>query len=224
MILIIGAMNEEVQAMTSRMFQVQERIIRGIECVQGVIHGRSVLVVLSGIGKVNAAYTAATLLASEPIESVLNIGSAGGLNQNQQIGDLIVATRCVMHDFDIQNGYGSDPRFIAEPSLDLQAKAVQVMHSQHLRVHQGLLVSGDQFITNEDRFQVIKERLPEAIAVDMESYAIGAVCQRAFIPFLIVRALSDLAFTTGNAVAFDVYLKQASEQSAQFCACLISEL
>lgn len=218
MILIVGAMQEEVSALQKKMQRIEHKVISNIEVVEGFLAGQSVLLALSGVGKVNAAITATSLLKSYTFELMINIGSAGGLQEGQKVGDIVLATVCQYHDFDIGPETLSDPRFIFESDHELQKSIIEVLDKEKVNHHHGLLVSGDQFITKDSNaFLNIQEKFKAAIAVDMESTAIAAVAQKFELPFVIIRSLSDVTHQEGNELDFETYLAFASEQSAMIC-------
>lgn len=224
MIAIIGAMQDEIDALIKRCSEIEKQEIYNIACYVGKMRSQDVVIALSGIGKVNASYTTAMINQEFLPTHVINIGSAGGLRESQTIGDIVVAKECCMHDFDIQNGFGTDNRFIAIPDEQLYQLTLQSAEELKFNTVRGLLVSGDQFITDPAQFALILERLPHAVAVDMESYAIGKVCKNMNIPFVVIRSISDIAVVEGNAVDFETFLPIASENSACICEAIIHRL
>ena len=218
MILIIGAMAEEVSALTSKMTEVSESLITDIKVVKGLLADKEVVVAQSGVGKVNAAYTTSTLIAELKPSYVINIGSAGGLLEGQKVGDVVVATSLQYHDFDIGPTTHTDPRFIFNSSSRLVDAAVHILEANDTNYHLGLIVTGDQFITKHQvQFKTIQEVFPQAICVEMEAAAIAAVCKRSNTEFIVLRSLSDITHTDGNEMAFEEYLPIASENSARIC-------
>lgn len=225
MILIIGAMQEEVSALEKRMTKVQEKSINNLQVVHGFLGNQEVLLALSGVGKVNAAITATRLLQSYDIDTLINIGSAGGLLEGQEVGDIVLATVCQYHDFDIGPETLSDPRFIFESDPSLQTSLLELLDDEKISHHHGLVVSGDQFITKDSSaFLNIQKKFKAAVAVDMESTAIAAVAENFELPFIIIRSLSDVTHQAGNALDFETYLAHASEQSAMICEKFINKL
>ncbi|WP_159636369.1 5'-methylthioadenosine/adenosylhomocysteine nucleosidase [Erysipelothrix anatis] len=218
MILIIGAMIEEVSALTHKMKSVHEQTVQGINVWEGLLSDQTVTVALSGVGKVNAAYTASVLIHALKPEVVINIGSAGGLQKGQNIGDVVVAEKLQYHDLDIGPTTHEDPRFIFYSDEKLMKKATETLKTLEMPYHQGLIVTGDQFITkHQPQFNVIQQTFPHAICVEMEAAAIAAVCARSKTPFIVLRSLSDVTFIEGNEISFDEYLPTASANSAKIC-------
>lgn len=216
MIAVIGAMEQEVTAFVELLSDCRRVTVGGVACVQAKLEDRTILVARSGIGKVNAAYTMTQLATHFPLEYCINIGSAGGLDSQFKVNDIILATQCSMHDFDIGNGFGVDERFNCFPDPQLNERAIAVLTAQNQVVHTGLLVCGDQFVHDPHHYQTILERFPTALACDMESYAIGKVCSLMNLPFIVLRSLSDIVFSADNALDFEQYLIGAARQSARF--------
>ncbi len=218
MILIIAAMNEELEALKSKLENPIEKNHGDILTHEGEIAGKEVVLSLSGVGKVNAAYTSTKLTDIYPIDTLINIGSAGGLKSSQKVGEIVIADECRYHDFDIGEEYKDDERFIFKPNTKLNNSAQKTIEEMGIKSHTGLLLAGDQFVTkNSDAFMNIQRKYPDAVAVDMESAAIAAVCKRANIPFIVLRSLSDVTTEEDNALSFEEYLPLASEQSAKVC-------
>lgn len=219
MILIIGAMDEEVNALKSCMSTVSESIFQNVQLFEGVLSNKKVVVARSGVGKVNAAYTATTLIHHFNPDLVINIGSAGGLKEGQVVGDIVVATKLQYHDFDIGPDTPSDSRFIFTPSEKHRNQTVELLNKLNLSFHEGLIVSGDQFITkHQSQFTIIGNNFPDAICVEMEAAAIAAVCARTETDFIVLRSLSDVTHDEGNDMDFETYLHIASEKSAHICS------
>ncbi|QIK70122.1 5'-methylthioadenosine/adenosylhomocysteine nucleosidase [Erysipelothrix sp. HDW6C] len=225
MIVIIGAMIEEVQALTALMEDSIEVDVHHVKTWQGTLSGKSVVVALSGVGKVNAAYTASTLIQAFKPEAVLNIGSAGGLQLDQKVGDIVVATQLQYHDLFIGPDTHTDPRFIFSSNPTLVNLAQDVLQTMDKPYHVGLIVTGDQFITkHQPEFKRIQEVFTDAICVEMEAAAIAAVCQRSKTPFIVLRGLSDVTFEDGNEITFDEYLPVAAKNSALICKLFVDKL
>ncbi|MBK2402395.1 MULTISPECIES: 5'-methylthioadenosine/adenosylhomocysteine nucleosidase [Erysipelothrix] len=225
MILIIGAMQEEVQALTSLMSGVTSSNVAGIDVYMGVLSRQEVVVAQSGVGKVNAAYTASCLIGIYNPHLVLNIGSAGGLKADQKHGDMVVATHLQYHDLDIGPGTDTDPRFIFKTDSNLFQIAKQTLESMGKRFHVGLIVSGDQFVTKSSQaFLNIQKHFSDAICVEMEATAIAHVCYRSQTPFIVLRGLSDVTHDPENDLDFEQYLPLASKVSAMLCQQFILNL
>ncbi|MDE8282006.1 5'-methylthioadenosine/adenosylhomocysteine nucleosidase [Erysipelothrix rhusiopathiae] len=225
MILIIGAMQEEVFALTSLMSDVKSTRVSGVDVYTGVLSNQEVIVAQSGVGKVNAAYTASSLIGVYKPHIVLNIGSAGGLKSDQKHGDMVVATHLQYHDLYIGPGTQTDKRFIFETDANLFQTAKKTLESMEKRYHVGLIVSGDQFVTKSSQaFLNIQKHFSDAICVEMEATAIAHVCHRSQTPFIVLRGLSDVTHDPENDIDFEQYLPLASKVSAALCQAFILNL
>lgn len=226
---IIGAMEEEVNAILKLMDISTKQMNHGYTFYEGTMNGKSVVLVQGGIGKVNAAVSATLLLTQYDIHFVLNIGSAGGLSLNQNVGDVVVSTGVLHHDVDVtafgrQLGEVPGMPIVFQPDKRALKQVEMILNDSHQAYHLGLIVSGDQFVGRSDQVKTIKENFPEAMCVEMEAASIAQVCHVFKVPFIITRSLSDIYQKGENHVQFDEYLKKASESSASMCYRLVSIL
>lgn len=221
-VLVIAAMDEEVMALRKRMDNVLEKEYYGLHYLEGNLGEHMVFLARSGVGKVNAAMTSSLMIALLNPHYVLNIGSAGGLQKGQAIGDVVVSNKLLYHDFDIGENTYDDDRFQFQASFDLHQKACTILEELGITYHEGLLVAGDQFVTAKESASILK-RFPKAQAVDMESAAIAAVCRQMGQSFLVLRSISDISLHEDNDMTFDEYLPFASEQSARICEMMIKK-
>jgi adenosylhomocysteine nucleosidase len=153
--------------------------------------------ILCGIGKVNAAIHTQYLIDTYDIDYVINVGVAGSLSPNLSFGDVVIARDLVEHDMDVHSfglPLGQIPRmdvfaFPVDARLLECAKTISV--AQH-KVVVGRIVSGDQFIDDKSRAEFLHNHFA-ADACEMEGAAIAHTCYVNKIPFIVVRALSDMA-------------------------------
>ena len=197
---IIGAMEVEVAILKEKMEDV--RIIKkaSMDFYEGILAGKKVVVVRSGIGKVNAGICAQILADVFSVDAIINTGIAGRLNKNINIGDIVLSTDVVQHDMDATGfGYrkGQIPQmpvffFNADDNLRRLAAEVCKEVNPDIQVFEGRIASGDQFVCDQD----VKNRIVSefsAYATEMEGAAIGQAAYLNEIPFLVVRAISDKA-------------------------------
>ena len=197
---IIGAMEVEVAILKEKMEDV--RIIKkaSMDFYEGILAGKKVVVVRSGIGKVNAGICAQILADVFSVDAIINTGIAGSLNKNINIGDIVLSTYVVQHDMDATGfGYrkGQIPQmpvffFNADDNLRRLAAEVCKEVNPDIQVFEGRIASGDQFVCDQD----VKNRIVSefsAYATEMEGAAIGQAAYLNEIPFLVVRAISDKA-------------------------------
>ena len=197
---IIGAMEVEVAILKEKMEDA--RIIKkaSMDFYEGILAGKKVVVVRSGIGKVNAGICAQILADVFSVDAIINTGIAGSLNKNINIGDIVLSTDVVQHDMDATGfGYrkGQIPQmpvffFNADDNLRRLAAEVCKEVNPDIQVFEGRIASGDQFVCDQD----VKNRIVSefsAYATEMEGAAIGQAAYLNEIPFLVVRAISDKA-------------------------------
>ncbi len=200
MIGIIGAMDEEVAMLKEKLTEVQVETKAAMDFYKGKLEGKDVVVVRSGIGKVNAAMCAQILADIYHADHVINTGIAGSLKAEINIGDIVLSTDALQHDMDAQAfGYepGQIPRvdtlsFKADENMISLAKECCKKVNPEIGVFTGRVVSGDQFISDKEK----KKWLTDTFAgycTEMEGAAIAQVCYFNHIPFLIVRSISDKA-------------------------------
>ncbi len=221
MICIIGAMPIEVEALTNKMSDI--KVIEENEII-GKIDNKEVVVSISGVGKVNAAITTSMLINKYQPELIINIGSAGGLLPGQSIGDIVIANKLQYHDFDIGPDTKDDERFIFYTDKELMKRLNEVLSKLTYTFHEGLMVSGDQFILKTNpAFNRIQEVFFDAHCVEMEAASIAHTCSKYNVPFVVMRSLSDVV-AENEGMQFDEYLPIAAENSAIICTEFIKDL
>lgn len=197
---IIGAMDEEVNQLKAKMTQVQVKNKAAMEFYSGILEGKKVVVVQSGIGKVNAAVCTQILIDEYDIEVVINTGIAGSLKAEINIGDMVLSTDALQHDMDATNfgyEYGVIPRmensiFVADEKIVQAALTVCKQVNPDINVFLGRVVTGDQFICDNEKKKWIENQF-QGYCTEMEGAAIAQTAYLNKIPFLIVRAISDKA-------------------------------
>lgn len=229
MIGIIGAMEEEVAEIKKLMTIENQKIYQDYLFFEGCMNQKRVVVLQGGIGKVNAAVATTLLLTNYDIEYVINIGSAGGVRGEQNIGDVVISSKVVHHDVDVtafQRQMGEVPGMplYFEPDQDLLLKVEDILKRQNIPSHVGLIASGDQFVSKDTQVSKIKNDFPETMCVEMEAAAIAQVCHVYSKKFIITRSLSDVFGKGESHIQFDEYLKKASLASAKMCYELVDLL
>lgn len=217
MIGIIGAMDAEVLAIREKMTDISEENVYNINFVKGKIKNKEVVLCKSGVGKVNASFTTTILLTKFNIEYVVNIGTAGGLDKNQNTLDIVISDRVIQHDFDTSYIDGPDARGIfSESDKKLVEKLKNQLESNSLdyKVYIGNIISGDIFVGETEKIEELKSVFPSAIACEMESGAIGQVCERLNVPFIVIRSLSDIVHHDNSGIDFMKNLQITSKRSA----------
>lgn len=228
-IAIIGAMEEEVAYLRENIENAESVVIANTEYTSGQMFGVDVVLLKSGIGKVNAAMGTAVLLEKFKPDYIINTGSAGGYNPDLNVGDMVISTEVRHHDVDVtafDYEYGQVPQlpaaFIADESLVALAEKV-AGSIEGVGVGKGLIATGDVFMSDPERVRFVREKFPELQAVEMEAAAIAQVAYQFNIPFVVTRALSDIAGKESD-LSFDKFLEKAALHSAQLAMGIVKEL
>ncbi|WP_282068693.1 5'-methylthioadenosine/S-adenosylhomocysteine nucleosidase [Bacillus pumilus] len=227
-IAVIGAMEEEVTILRDQLKNATQESIAGCEFTTGVYEDKEVILLKSGIGKVNAAVSTTLLLDRFQPDYVINTGSAGGFHHTLNVGDIVISTDVRHHDVDVtifDYEYGQVPglpaAFAADEKLVKLAEA-SALEIDHIQVAKGTIATGDSFMNDPDRVAFVREKFPELYAVEMEAAAVAQVCQLFGTPFVVVRALSDIAGKESN-VSFDQFLEQAAIHSTDLVLRMIKQ-
>lgn len=197
---IIGAMELEVNQLKQKMTLANTKKKAGMEFFEGTLNGCQVVIVRSGIGKVNAALCTQILADDFQITHVINTGVAGSLNATLDIGDILVSTEALEHDFDVSAlGYdlGVIPQMdcsIFKADETLQKLAIEACKKVNpdINVLSGRVVSGDQFIAGKE----IKNKLVTVFQGDCAEMEGASIAHGAYLnnlPFVVLRAISDKA-------------------------------
>ncbi|WPG38170.1 5'-methylthioadenosine/adenosylhomocysteine nucleosidase [Variovorax sp. EBFNA2] len=216
-IAIVAAMHEELSALLARMPDEQRVRVADRDFWVGHLQGQLVVAVLSRIGKVAATVTATVLLERFGVRAIVFTGVAGGLAPGVNVGDVVVATELLQHDMDAspifpkyevplmgRSRFAADAAIgdalaaVAEAALRdpvslVGQKAVDEFRLQSPKVHRGLLISGDRFVSTTAESGALQRSLPDALAVEMEGAAMAQACHDYGVPFAALRTISDRA-------------------------------
>ena len=217
---IIAAMNEEMQEIEKIMNNKETQEIYKLNFIKGKINNSEVVLVEAGVGKVNASRTTQILIDKFDIDTIINVGSAASANDELEIGDIVIGSKIVQHDFDITafgypKGYISNVGQFLESDNTLIEKIEQTisnMKDSDFKIKIGTIASGDIFCTELKMKEKIRTKF-NADAIEMEGAAIGQVCKLDNIPFLIIRSISDKP-NGYNHITFDQFLEKASKRCA----------
>ena len=215
---IITAIDEEYDAIKDVMENKEKIKIYNLTIYKGQINNKDCLLTKCGVGKVNSARTTQILTDKFDLSYVINVGSAGGLNDNLNIGDIVVGTQLVQHDFDTTSfGYekGEIPNtgrfFKSDKKLIEKCKNIRI---DNINIIEGIIASGDIFLNEVYMKEKINKKF-KADCGEMEGAAISQVCYLNNIPFIVVRSISDKP-NGNNEIDFDRYIKFASKNCAKF--------
>ena len=231
MIGIIVAMSSEKAAIEKLLENKEVIEYRGMSFHKGIISSKEVIVAEGGVGKVASTITCTIMLEHFGCDMIINIGTCGGMKENENILDIIVADQLTYHDWDELSINDREPgfennqyRFSCTPYLIETAKATIGDFDREHTVFVGPIVSGDAFVRFPETIEKIKKYYPEAIGCDMESTSIGQVCSLYGVDFLIIRSISDVVIREGNEMDFQTYVGKAAERSALFTQAFLKRL
>jgi len=197
---IIGAMDEEVDSLKKAVSDAKTRSIGGMEFCEGTLDGQNVVIVKCGVGKVNAGNCAQLLISVFGVTRIINTGVAGSLDASIDIGDIVVSTDAVQHDFDLTPmGYApgalyetGSPFLPADASMRESAVNAVRQCAPEVHVFEGRVCTGDQFIASAEKKEAIIAVFG-GLCCEMEGGAIAQICCQNEVPFVIIRAISDKA-------------------------------
>lgn len=221
---IIAAEEDEMMAIKELMQDVSEKDIYNLKFFSGKIYDKDCILVKCGVGKVNSARTTQILIDNFDVNYVINVGSAGGINPDLEIGDIIVADRLVQYDFDLTGVGDYELGEICDLGKYIQTdkKLLEIAKNINLddvNLRVGTIASADRFFSSPNEAARIRRDFGDSDCVEMEGAAIAQVCFLDNIPFLVIRGISDIA-NSNNKVDFHEYLKLASKQ----CAIIVNEI
>lgn len=222
---IIGAMDVEVAGI-KKLLKIDKEVEKAsLVFYIGKHNNCDIVLVRSGIGKVNASMCAQILIDYFHVDKIINVGVAGGMANCLEIGDIVVSTDLIQHDFDTTDfGYepgaiaGLDIRFF-EADKHLIEAATKTSLPKH-KIHKGRIASGDQFISKlEQKHKIIE--MCNAYACEMEGAAIAHVCHLNKIPFVVIRSISD---TCDTHQTYEEMVEMAAENSTQIILSTLNNL
>ena len=215
---IIGAMEEEINNILEDMNVVTTKNALGLDFHLGSLNNssHSVVLVRSGIGKVNAALCAQVLIDLFAVDAVINVGVAGAIDKNIKIGDIVISSDAVQHDFDT-SALGDAPGVISRMNT-----ASKVLADMGWPVEVRRVASGHQFVSDP----VVKDkiaRLFNPVCCEMEGAAIAHACYLNKVPFVIIRAISDNA-EEGSDVNYERFFRESAVTAGRIIKNMICEI
>ena len=217
---IIVAMKEELIEIEKILEDVKSEQKYDLTFFKGKIYNKNIILVESGVGKVNASRVAQILIDNYKVDSILNVGAAGALDPDLNIGDIVIAEKLIQHDFDI-TAFNHDKGYITgvgdyiecDKSLveDIFNSAIDI-EDEAFKVEKGIIATGDIFCTDINMKDKIYVKF-HAKCVEMEGAAIAQVCYLDRVPFLVIRSISDSP-NGNNAITFDKFVELASKRCA----------
>jgi len=224
---IMGAMEEEITPLLEYFTDIKKTDYADNTYYEAKYGELDVVIAYSKIGKVFSTLTASTMIQKFGCDTLLFSGVAGGINPKLQIGDLIVANKLSQHDLDI-TAFGHPHGFVpggsvyVDTDVSLKNIALEVANENNIKIIEGTIATGDQFVADEIRKEFI-EKTFEADALEMEGASVAVVCDALNVPCLILRAISDTADMDAG-FNFDEFLESSAKNSASFLMKIIEKI
>lgn len=220
-IAVIGAMDSEITLLKSQMKDIEEKKIGTITFYEGELEGKDIVLLKTGVGKVNSAVGANTVIREFGADKIIFTGVAGAINRDLDVADVVISKDLVQHDVDLTafgRPMGLIPgeekiEFVADPELIKLAEesAIKVLGKDKVMI--GRIATGDQFIADKEKVRFLGEQF-KADAVEMEGASVAQVAQIYGVPFVVLRALSDKA-DGGAEMVYDEFVQIAANNSAE---------
>ena len=218
-IAIIVAMPEEVEAILEITTLVDEQYYYGHKFLIVKYNQQEIIITICGIGKVNSAFVTSLLGLVYKVDLIINFGSALGMTNDQKIGDVVLIDSARFHDLclDYDDLLVTPTRFLELANSNLVNSFEHACRQLGIVYKRGLIVSGDQFVSDNAKKLEIKQRFDSEniVALDMESCAILSVANRLEIDCIIVRGISDLLSSNDNVIDFNQFVRVAAKNSCK---------
>ncbi|QCI22665.1 5'-methylthioadenosine/adenosylhomocysteine nucleosidase [Buchnera aphidicola] len=225
---IIGAISQETEILKKIIHPYAERMVRNYKIYIKTFKKNDIFLIKSGVGKVSASIATMILINFFKIDIIINSGSAGSLNSQLKIGDIIIPQKTCYYDVDLTNfGYfqGQIPKYPKKFTINKKIYNFfeKKSYKHELKFTKGLIISGDSFIRENSRMKFLKKIFPSAIAVEMESAAIAQVCYKFNIPLIVIKSISD-ASDNNATLNFKKNVSFASCQLVKFVKIILENL
>lgn len=213
---IVLAMKEELESIRKYLKNERKISIFNLDFYEGYIYDTNCILVECGIGKVNAARTTQILIDNLKVDVIINIGVAGGITNELNVGDIVIGSKLVQHDFDITS-FGHEKGFISGIGkyIDSDSKIISLVEEiaqkddfKNIHILEGVIASGDIFCTDPAMAQKIHNKF-DALCVEMEGASIAQVCYLCNVPFIVLRSISDTP-NGNNEIDFETFLTESS--------------
>lgn len=218
---IIFAMKEEIEKFLKKINCEETQTIYDLTFYKGTYKNLKLVIVESGIGKVNAARSTQILIDNYNPNYIFGVGIAGGISENLKILDIIASDKLVQHDFDI-TAFDHNKGYISNIGTYINADKGLIEISQQHNAIIGTIASGDIFCTEKNMSKKINQKFG-ALCVEMEGAAIAQVCKLCNIPFIIIRSISDCP-GDNNKITYENFITQSTTASADFIIKILNDL
>ncbi len=224
-IAVIVAMQKEMASLSALLTNKKTETVDGFTYVTGELGSKTLILHQCGIGKVNAAVGASELIRNYQPDYLISSGCAGGLDAHLKVMEVIASTSTVYHDIfvgaageglDIEQPYPSDDYLID--------KAKALSRTASTKIHLGQICTGDQFVTEREKLESIKQRFPEGLAVDMESCAIAHTCKIYGVPFISFRIISDTIGAELHVEEYQNFWAEMADHSFEVVKAFLSQI
>ena len=227
---IIGAMDAEVASLREEASAAGAVRIADMEFCEGSFDGTDAVIAKCGMGKVNAGICAQIMITRFGVNRIINTGVAGSLDARLRIGDFVVSTEAVQHDYDVSPiGYkpGEIPytglvAFPADESLRALALRAVRDNAPDSAVYEGRICSGDAFIASRAQKESIRQRFG-GLCCEMEGAAIAQTCHLNHVPWVVIRAISDSA-DDSEELSFALFAEAAAREGARIVREMVGQL
>lgn len=240
-IAILGALDEEIAILKEEMGKYKTQNRGGIDFFLGKLHGKKVVLLKAGVGKVNASYSTAVLTENYQPKVLIFTGVAGGLAPDAMPGDIVIGDQLVQYDFGQINSTGfqaapfrrltggkheelfisADPEWVQKAKNAAEKAELEPISGRKPRVFQGVIATGDVFVSSDQKARELYEEFG-ALATEMEGAAIAHICRTLDIPFVIIRSCSDNANNHAR-VNFNAFVGPASVNSARIVLGILAQ-
>lgn len=228
-IAIIAAMQPEIEQLLTQLNNPKTSNFHGLTFYQGSLAEKSVVLVESGVGKVAATIATTLVIDKFSPSAVINTGSAGGLDPSMNVGDVLIGSELRHHDVDVTPfgfEYGQVFAMPAayygdEPLIEAAKQALD--QDSETTTQTGLIVTGESFLYQPEKVAFVQQQFPTAKATEMEGAAIAQTCHSLEVPFVVIRALSDIAGKSSH-MSFEQFLPLAGERSANMVLRILEQL
>ncbi len=226
-IAIMGAMAEEIEPLLEKVENIKKNRYAKNIYYEATYRGKDIVIAYSKIGKVFASLTATILIEKFGCDKLLFSGVAGAINPELKIGDLIIASHLCQHDLDITAfghplGYVPEGEVCIPTDRRLREIAKEIAERRGVELKEGIIATGDQFISNRDRKAFISSTF-NADALEMEGGSVAVICDALEVPFFILRAISDSADGSAD-IDFDKFLESSAKISADFILDMVENI
>lgn len=215
MIGIICAMASELEEVLQYMDIERTEKVGQCQLHYGTIAQKEVVACLAGVGKCNAAMSTTIVCLQAKVDLIINVGVAGGLKADQNVGDVVLSSAIVQADYDTSPIDGAEGKglYYSIDSMYVE-KAIQIAQELHIPYHVGLIATQDIFMARKEDYKKLLKAFPKSICSEMEGGAIVQVAHAFQIPCFVIRTLSDVVAHGNNPVEFSQFAQIASKQAA----------